>query len=181
MTNASFYKRLAAAGLILGLVGCGYSNKPVSASGPAAGYTQGSLYRAGVRTVAVPIFSTRSFSRGDEIALTQAVVNQIESRTPYKVVDRQRADTILEGQVLLTAQSAVSSDTHTSIPQEQLYSLSVDFTWKDLRTGKIIVERRNFEQSSAFYPTLGEGRPTGRQLTVEQLAAAIVDELQADW
>jgi hypothetical protein len=160
----------------LGLGGCGYSN-----SGDAAGYRWGGLYRSDINTVAVPVLRTRSFSRGDEIALTQAIVNQIESRTPYKVVDAARADTILEGQLTAVAQAAVSSDTNTAIPQEQLYIVTLDFVWKDLRTGKILIERRNFEQTAAFYPTLGEGRPVGRQQAVEHLAAAIVDEMQRDW
>jgi hypothetical protein len=37
------------------------------------------------------------------------------------------------------------------------------------------------EQTSSFYPTLGEGRFTGTQVATEKLALAIVQELQADW
>jgi Lipopolysaccharide-assembly len=160
---------------VASVVGCGY------ASGDGRGYEWGGLYRSDIRTVAVPIFETRSFSRGDENALTQAIVNQIESRTPYKVVEASRADTIIEGQVVNALAASVSSDTHTSIPQEQLYVVQIDFTWKDLRNGKVLAERRNFEQSTAYYPTLGEGRTAGRQQAIEQLAAAIVDEMQRDW
>jgi hypothetical protein len=169
-------RRLVRCSLLLSsalLAGCGYTS--------GEGYRWGELYRSDINTVAVPIFQSRAFSRGDEVVLSQALVNQIESRTPYKVVDASRADTIIEGQIVSVAQGAVSSDTHTSIPQEQLYVVAVDFTWKDLRTGKIIVQRRNFEQSAAFYPTLGEGRLAGRQLNMEQLAAAIVDEMQTDF
>ncbi|MCS7032800.1 MAG: hypothetical protein NZ561_02265, partial [Phycisphaerae bacterium] len=68
-----------------------------------------------------------------------------------------------------------------AIPQEQLYKITVNFVWKDLRTGKILVERRNFEQTATFYPTLGEGRFVGSQQAAEQLARGIVQELQADW
>jgi hypothetical protein len=152
--------------------GCGYG---------VAGYEYGGLYRQDVATVAVPVFGTKSFSRGDEVALTQALVNQIEMRTPYKVVPRDRSDTIIEGVVSSVASSTISSDDSTSLPQEQVYVITVDFIWKDLRTGRVLVERKGFEQTAAFYPTLGEGRPTGRQATVEALAAGIVDEMSGDW
>ena len=161
----------------LGTVGCSYQQ---SAS-DNAGYTHGSIFRGDVRTVAVPAFATTSFSRGDEIALSQALITQIESRTPYKVVPVERADTVLEGMVIGAGAGTISNDNFTALPQEHLYTITVDFTWKDLRSGQILVERRNFEQSGAYYPTLGEGRFTGRQSVAEALAASIVDELQGDW
>ena len=156
------------------LPGCGSSQR-------VGGYTWGSLYREDVSTVAVPAFESDSFRQGDEFRLTQAVARQIESRTPYKVVDRRRADTVLEGRITDVGVGTLSRDRNTNLPQEQLYTVRVDFTWKDLRTGQVLVDRRGFEQSVTFYPTLGEGAPVGGQQAAEELAAAIVDELQADW
>ena len=161
--------------------GCGYSSGGDAGGKSGNGYTWGSTFRKDIKTVAVPAFGTKSFHRGDEIALTQALVAQIESRTPYKVVPAERADTVLEGTVVTTGIGTVSVDQQTALPQEQTYTIGVDFTWKDLRTGTILVERRNVDQSSTYYPTLGEGRFMGRQTTAESLAASIVDELQGDW
>jgi hypothetical protein len=161
------------------LSGCaGYQQ---AGTGAGDGYKWSSLYRQDVRTVAVPIFTNVDFSRGDELALTKAVVMQIEQRTPYKVVNREKADTILEGQITRVRKQTLSSDRQSSLPQEQLYTVRVDFTWKDLRTGKILVERRGFEQNATYYPTLGEGRSQAQLNTAEQLAIAIVQELEADW
>jgi hypothetical protein len=165
--------------------GCGYTTGGGAGLGvdrdSGGGYTQASLYRQDIRTVAVPIFTSKSYYRGVEMQLTQAIVQQIESTTPYKVVPAERADTILEGQVVEIGISTVSNDSRTAIPQEQLYRVSVNFLWKDMRSGRVLVERRNFEQTSAFYPTLAEGRWTGSQVASEQLARGIVQELQADW
>lgn len=174
------YRRSAiflAIGTLLCVGGCSYQQSAADKSG----YTHGSIFRSDIRTVAIPAFGTKSMSRGDEIALSQALVTQIESRTPYKVVPVGRADTVLEGMVIGTGVGTVSADNYTALPQEHLYTISVDFTWKDLRTGQILVERRNFEQSSAYYPTMGEGRFHGRTAAAEALAASIVDELQGDW
>ena len=165
----------------LSVGGCtGYSQSGDGSPG-ASGYQWTSLYRQDVRTIAVPIFTNIDFSRGDEFSLTKAIVTQIEQRTPYKVVDREKADTLLEGQITRVRLQNLSAERGSNLPQEQLYGVRVNFTWKDLRTGRVLRERRGFEQSNAFYPVLGEGRQTASLNTTEQLALAIVQELQADW
>jgi hypothetical protein len=168
------------------LSGCGYSASDPAAGqtgtvGGVGGYQWRSLYRDDVRTVAVPIFANRSFRRGVEFRLTKAIVNQLEAQSPYKVVPRDRADTILEGEISDIFIRTYSEAPGLGIPQEQFYLVRVNFTWKDLRTGKVLVERRRFEQSATFYPTLGEGQFIGSQQNIERLALAIVQELQADW
>ena len=172
-------RRTAAVALALSpfAAGCGYSQGGDS----GGGYTWGSLYRQDVSTVAVPAFESDSYRQGDEFRLTRAVVRQIESRTPYKVVDRRRADTVIEGRIVDIDVGTLSRDRNTNLPQEQLYTVRVDFTWRDLRTGQVLVDRRGFEQSVTFFPTLGEGIPAGSEQAAEELAAAIVNELQADW
>lgn len=166
--------------IALTLPGCsGYSSG--DGSSDRSGYAWGTTFRKDIKTVAIPAFGTKSFSRGDEIALTQALIAQIESRTPYKVVPADRADTILEGLVVSVGTGTISIDNKSALPQESLYTISVDFTWKDLRSGQILVQRRNFDQSTTYYPTLGEGRFLGRQTAAEALATSIVDELQGDW
>jgi hypothetical protein len=164
--------------LSLFLVGCGYTQQ---GDEPSGGYQWRSLYREDVKTVAVPIFANKDYVQGVEFALTKAIINQIEAHTPYKVVPRERADTILEGEITSVKRDVISEDTHTAIPQEELYIVTVDFTWKDMRSGRMLVERRNFEQTSTYYPTLGEGRFVGQQQSVEKLATGIVEQLQADW
>ena len=174
--------------------GCGYHQAdygfgagPSAAADPApdVGATTRpgrSLYRTDVRTIAVPIFANRTFARNVEFNLSKAVVAYIESNTPYKVVPKERADTILEGEVTRVEIDTVSnSPTAGGIPQEQLLEIRVNFTWKDLRDGRILAQRRWFDQSGTYYPTLGEGRFVGHQQNVERLAIAIVQELQSDW
>ena len=162
--------------------GCGYTQgNDGRKHATVAGYQWRSLYRDDVKTVAVPIFHNRSFRRGVEFQLSKAIANHLEATTPYKVAPRERADTILEGEISDIAIRTVSEDSRVAVPQEQLYIVRVNFTWKDLRTGKILAERRRFEQSTTYFPTLGEGEFVGSQQNVERLALAIVQELQADW
>jgi hypothetical protein len=162
------------------VAGCGYHNGDAGGA-DSGGYHWSSVYRQDIRTVAVPIFKSTVYERGIEFSLSKALVQQIEANTPYKVVPRERADTILEGEIVSVKVDTLSSGRLNAIPQEQLLDIMVDFTWKDLRTGKILVARRGVEQATTFYPTLGEGRATGTQAASERLALSIVQELQADW
>lgn len=164
--------------LTLLLAGCGYATNGTE---PAGQYQWHSLYREDVRTVAVPIFTNKDYTRGVEFSLTKAVITQLEARSPYKVVDRDHADTVLEGEITQIRRDTVSRDTDTAVPQEQLFQIDIDFVWKDLRTGRILAQRRNFEQTAAYYPTLGEGQFFGNQQAVERLAVGIVQEMQSDW
>jgi hypothetical protein len=171
------------------LSGCGYSQanySPGALSGEpdsstASGAATRGLFREDVRTVAIPIFTNRTFERNVEFDLSKALVNTIESTTPYKVVPKERADTILEGEVTRVDVKTTSNSPYTSLPQEQLMILRVNFTWKDLRTGRILVQRKHFDQTANYYPTLGEDRFVGAQQNVEKMALASVKELRADW
>ena len=150
-------------------------------SASIAGYQWKSLYPSDVQTVAVPIFGTRDFHRGVEFQVSSALTHEIEAMTPYKVVSRDHADTILEGEIVSVATGALSNSNETGEPQEQLYTITVNFTWKDLRNGRILVKRTNFQQAATYYPNLGETDYDGEQTAAERLAAAIVHELEAAW
>jgi hypothetical protein len=160
-------------------VGCGYQMSGTTDN--SNGYAWNTLYRGDIKTVAVPIFGNRTYWRGVEFTLSKAVVNELESQTPYKVVERESADTILEGEIEAVHVHTISNSPQTSEPQEQVYDVSVNFTWTDQRNGKVLVSRQRFQQTAPFYPTLGEGRFVADQLNVERLATAIVQEMEADW
>jgi hypothetical protein len=162
--------------------GCGYQhNGSFDSNAGQSGYKWSSLYREDINTVAVPIFANKDFRRGIEFRLSTAVIKQMEAHSPYRVAPREKADTILEGEIVSAELSTLGRDVRTNIPQEQLYVMTINFRWKDLRSGRILLERRNFQQTAPFYPTLGEGEFTGGQSAIERLALAIVQEMQADW
>ncbi len=160
--------------VLLGSSGCNYSHGE-------AGYHWSGLHRQDIQSVAVPIFTNKTFERGVEFRLSQALVQRIESATPYKVMDRRQADTVLEGEIVRIGADPIGIDRYTANPQEQLYTIVVNFTWKNLRTGEILRQQERFEQTGPYYPTLGEGSFAGSQDAVEKLAVAIVQQLESDW
>ncbi|MEZ6193338.1 MAG: LptE family protein [Phycisphaerales bacterium] len=155
--------------LTLGQLGCGYSSKE--------------LFPTEVHTVAVPIFENRTFYRGVEFELAEAVVKQVESRTPYKVVAPGTAQTILEGTITEIEQTQLSRRRPGGLPQEMEVTITVDFVWKDLGKGGVIKDRRGFQAVGRYIPTAGIGEPfeTGQHDAVERLARDIVSTMRSDW
>lgn len=161
--------------LVLLLCGCGMH------SGDGDGWHWSSTYRQDIHSIAVPIFTTRDYHRGVEFQLTDALVKKIEEFTPYKVEPRERADTLLEGEIISIQTTTLQLDPYTATPQEEQYSIIVNFTWKDLHNGKVLMTRQNFQQTTSYFPTLGEGQWVGSENTVDRLALGIVHEMEGAW
>ncbi|MGD0139182.1 MAG: LptE family protein [Tepidisphaeraceae bacterium] len=173
--HSNFEFRIFACSLALLLAGCGYQ------SGADGGWHWGSVYRQDIHSVAVPVFTSRDFHRGVEFQLSDSLAKRIEEFTPYKIEPRERADTVLEGEIVAITPTALTLNPYTATPQEEEYSIIVNFTWKDLRTGKILVSRVGFEQASTYFPNLGEGQYVAAQNAVERLALGIVNEMEGPW
>jgi len=106
------------------------------------GYTTAPNYNTCVHTVYVPIFKNTTFYRGLEFELTQAVVREIEAKTPYKVIsDRARADTELSG-TIISYNKALLNITPDNEVREAQTTMGVQVVWKDLRTGEILSKPR---------------------------------------
>jgi len=145
------------------LCGCGYSQSGGESNKLEGTYHWNSLYREDIQTVAIPVFSTKDFRRGIEFRLTEAVIKQLEAHAPYKVVPQGacRYHPGRPGRVRARWHDFQGLSDQPSREQEVV--ISVDLTWKDLRTGKILLQRKNLQQDAVFYPQLGEGEYVGAQ------------------
>ncbi len=150
--------------LLTNLAGCGYSGK--------------SLYPTSIRTVAVPIFANRTFRRQWEFRLTEAIDKNIEARTPFRLAPEGKADSVLTGTIHDITESVLTNRFQNNLPQETQITVVVDFTWRDVRTGRILVQRKNFARDSTLIPQIGERLPDAEQQSVERLARAIVEQMQ---
>lgn len=147
------------------------------------GYTSKEFFPDTYRTVSAPIFENRTFYRGIEFELAEALTKQIELRTPYKVVAPGVAQTILEGTITNIQQSQLSRFRDGGVPQELELTVTVDFRWKDLGSGELIRDRRGFQAVGRYIPTAGVGEPfeVAQHQAVQRLARDIVSTMQADW
>ena len=84
-----------------------------------AGYQIGnqSLYPSHIRTVYVPIFESDSFRPYLGERLTEAVIKEIELKTPYKVVgDAAMADSVLSGKITGETKRVVVQNRYDDAP-----------------------------------------------------------------
>jgi uncharacterized protein (TIGR03067 family) len=84
------------------------------------------------RTIYVPVFKNMTYVRGLELDLTQAVIREIEAKTPYKVVaDRDGADSELVG----TIEKCTKDLLNLSQDGNNQRVVTVQVQWRELPTG----------------------------------------------
>ena len=167
MIKRNLFKTVAI-GLALSIItGCGYSTQRP--------------FRKDVKTIYVKPFGSKAFRRRIEFNLTEAIKKRINSDTPYKLTSQNRADTILTGEILEVKQSTMGRDFELNIPRETQLTLAVRFQWKDLRTGKILVNRDKWIQSVDYVRPVGETEFTALQGAVNRIAETIVEQLESQW
>jgi hypothetical protein len=104
------------------------------------GYTTKPNYDINIHTIRVPIFKNRTFIRGVEFDLTQAIIREIEQKTPYKVVGPGcNADTELSGTVIIYTKNILDVNQLNEIREGET-TLSVEVVWRDLRTGEYLTK-----------------------------------------
>ena len=111
---------------------------------PTRGYAFAESYDESIRTVAVPNWGNDTFARGLELTLTDAIIKRLQRHTPYRVVSADRADTTLSGVITEARLARLSDDPQTGLAEEQVYELTVRFSWVDNRTGETRVLREQF-------------------------------------
>ncbi len=155
-----------------------------------AGYRIGacSLYPPDVRTVHVQVFENESFRRGLGERLTEAVVKEIELKTPMKVVTAANADSVLYGRIV-DVQKLVLIENRNDEPRDIETRFRVDINWVD-RRGNAIAQRTSLplssllltvSQSADFVPEAGQSIATSQQEAIQRLAEQIVSQMEAAW
>jgi hypothetical protein len=167
-------KKFAWNGLILSLVmlmlwGCGY--------------TQQDLFSKEYQSVAVPIFQNKTFYRGLEFDLSEALIKEIELRTPYKVTAASTAQTIIEGQVVSINQHSLSRTREGGMVQEVELQMVVNFIWKQQSDGKTLRRRDGIVTTGRYVAAtpIGEPLETGEHTATQEMAKRIVDIMRTDW
>ena len=151
--------------ILMFVLGCGYSMK--------------SLYDQSYSTIAVPIFKNKTFYREYEFRLTEAVIKEIETRTPYKVVNRSEADTLLTGEIVSIQQPVLTEDVLDRVAEFQ-YSVTVQVRWKDQKTGRILLDAPFTKRAEADVRR-GENLQSASQEALADLAEVVVEALEKKW
>lgn len=153
----------------------------LSGLGSGCGYRAGGPYRTDINTVHVETFDSRTFRRELEFLLTEAIKKRIGSDTPYRLAPREKADTILTGQVLEERQAAFAPDYRTRLPREKQLTLAVRLRWTDIRSGRVLLDQPVQLQSVDYLTPTGETERFAQERAADALARQIVAKLYEDW
>jgi len=159
-------------------------------AGGCAAYRIGneSLYPTDVHTVYVPIFECASFRRHLGERITEAVMKEIELKTPYKVTGDSTADSILVGRIVGETKRVVVENKFDE-PRELEVGLQVQVSWLDRQRNLIRqcepipvpLDLVAVTESSAVVPEVGQSIATAHQKTIQRLAQQIVAMMEAPW
>ncbi len=151
------------------------------------GYNLGAPYNPEIRTVHVPIFRSDSRRRGYEYQLTEAVQTKIKSRTPFRVVKEEDADTRLLGKIT-SVEKRVLGISGGSDARELQTDMVVEVTWEDLRSGEVMQLGRvpapeivRLQAQGDFAPEVGQSLATADREAIERLATRIVEMMEEPW
>jgi len=150
-------------------------------SGGEGDYTNHWLYPDDVSTVYVEMFDTSGFRRGHEYHFTDALCKRIESETPYKIVsDRNRADTLISGSVQIQ-QGVLATDRYEGRPLEYETYAEAVITWKNLKTGDILVDSEKVTASASYAPKLDQDFDEASKVAMNRAAEKAVELMEIGW
>jgi hypothetical protein len=147
-----------------------------------------SMYRPDIRTVHVPVFRSESVRKDLGERVTEAVIKEIEMRTPYKVVTSPNADSLLTGRITRESKQVAANNRYNDARDIQT-ELTAEVTWTNRRgellmqAGGIPLPQWDIEvlASSSFLPEAGQSLVTAQQAAIERLAREIVSQMEIWW
>lgn len=152
------------------------------------GYIVGNGFSPDVKTVSVPIFENDTFRRGIEVQLTEAVQQEIQKRTPYRLAKGLDADTRLTGRIVQTRKDVLGENKYDD-PRQLQVSLMIVTKWENLRTGEVLAQQEvplsptaiPLTSQADFAPEVGQSLATGTHDAMQQLARRIVNMMEMPW
>jgi outer membrane lipopolysaccharide assembly protein LptE/RlpB len=130
-------------GWLLPMAGCGYH------TAGSATHIPGS-----VRTIAVPVFATHAQAYHTEMALTQAVVRELNTRTRYQVLSDPAADAdaVLSGTLLTQTSVPLTYDSTSGETSSYLVTIQAKVVLT-ARNGRVLYQNDAFSYREQYQST----------------------------
>ena len=162
----------------------------LSLSAGCASYQVGSqsLYAPDVSTVYVPMIESNSFRRDLGERLTEAVVKEIELKTPFKVVGNPDADSVLSARIVNDTKR-LTIENQNDDPRAVEVGMLVEVTWLNRRRAPLRLptsialppEFVSMGQTAPLVPAVGQSVATSQQQAIQRLAQQIVSTMEEPW
>ena len=162
-------------GCLGSLAGCGY-------------HTAGSATHipANVRSIAVPIFATHAQAYHTEVALTQAVVRELNTRTRYRVLasGESGGDAVLSGTILTQTAVPLTYDSTTGETSSYLVTITVKVVLT-AHAGRVLYQndalsyREQYQSTQDLSGFIREDPPAVQRLARDFAQALVSDMLES--
>jgi outer membrane lipopolysaccharide assembly protein LptE/RlpB len=158
--------------LLAGVSGCGYHTLRSATHLPP-----------GLKTLAVPVFATRTDTNGAETAMTEAVIREFMSRSRFRVVsnDGRDADAVLRGTILKQSTVPLTYNAGTQQSSSFLITVVASVT-VSARDGHVLYQNKNYVfreqyQSTTNLPTFLQEDPAAIQRLSQEFARQLVADV----
>jgi outer membrane lipopolysaccharide assembly protein LptE/RlpB len=135
MRRRDFLVALGAAAAAGAAGGCGYG-------------LRGNL-PAHLQTIAIPVFANRTSEPNVENIMTRAVVDAFNQNGRLKVTTLDRADSVLEGEVVGYNVVSIAFDSRANVQQYRL-TVTMNLLFRDLRRDEVLFDRRAYSEKADF-------------------------------
>jgi outer membrane lipopolysaccharide assembly protein LptE/RlpB len=137
----------------------------------------------GTKTMAIPVFATRTNAYRTETMMTTAVVREFATRTRLRVTpdNTADADTTLKGTILSQTVAPLTYNSQTQQSSSFMITIVVSVTLSD-RDGRVLYENKNYVfrqqyQSTTDLPTFLDESPAAVQRISRDFAKALVSDV----
>jgi len=157
---------------VLAANGCGYHTLGAATHLPP-----------GVKTLAVPVFATRTESSGAETALTEAVIREFAARTGFRVTANpdSDADAVLRGTILKQTTTPLTYNAVTQQSSSFVITIVASITLT-ARDGRVLYQNKNYVfreqyQTTTDLPTFIQEDPAAIQRLSREFARQLVADV----
>jgi hypothetical protein len=150
--------------------------------GASTGYSNASLFPSDVNSVYVEMFDNRSFRRGIEFTLSDALAKRVEVDTPYKIVSsRDRADSVVSGQIITAGETILTIERDVGRALEKEVALTAVVNWKNLKDGRLMLNSRTVTATTTYSDFQGQDFTYASSVAANNLARSIVELMKNQW
>jgi hypothetical protein len=161
---------------------CLLSSALLGGCGASTGYSNASLFPNDVNNVYLEMFDNRSFRRGIEFTLSDALAKRVEVDTPYKIVSsRDRADSVMSGQIVTAGESILTIERDIGRALEKEVALTAVVNWKNLKDGQLMINSKTVTATASYSEFQGQDFTYASSVAANKLARSIVELMKNQW
>ena len=146
------------------------------------GYSNETLFPDDIQTICIEMFDNRSFRRDVEYTLSDALVKRVAAQTPYRIVsDKDRADSVMSGQIVSMGESILTVEREIGRPMEMEVIVKAVVNWKNLQTGRLMINNETVTATATYSELLGQDFSYASAVAANKLARKIVERMENKW